>query len=733
MLLFLLATAHAADVVETARAALGGMADAQVGVLPLAGGGSVVRFVPVIDGTPVDRSQRVWIDAAGRVRPYAQPLPPHVSDAPISAERALAAAFQRFGPLPDARMRLSWRPRGGMLQRIWTVDARQPIAGYEQPLLRIDAASGALIGIDEGAVDAVANAYFENPTLEAYPTVVSLPGAETALTDARVTLEQCRDLGDVRPYYFGSDDDFYTLDVHVCTRVPANGPVDGDYLYDPTFPTDPARDEDDFAPPHTYFNVHRGLDFFDALGWTVPNDFDPFLYVDVNYRTADLWSKATATDPSAALQPYDNAYSSGGYFDWKGVWVPPRLVFGQGTEADFAYDADVIHHELTHFVVNTQDGPSRSEHGSEGPSVQANALNEGLADYFSCALQGDPNLAEYAGGEETIRNLAGSETCMDDLYGESHYDSLPFSQALWAYRDSLSEKDRPVFDQAVLDGMSIMGPNASFASASEVLVALADERLGDGKALADELDARGVRNCRARVPVEPGKEFRLFTRVPGSYELANDGPVPGYVQFVVDIPDGGATVTVTFGQTRYLGLDQYGTNEPQAIGVVGKPGDGIAWKSELVKEKVTFDGKEYWFYVEVWSSDASAVAESVETGAEPSKTDPQYEVRWSTVSWDVPSPGPYTFQFTNDYDRLATLGHLSLTLADLPLPKDTADTGSPSDAPSPDGDEETGGCACGALRGSAAFGWIAALAFALSRRASASASRTRSRSSTPCR
>jgi hypothetical protein len=220
--------------------------------------------------------------------------------------------------------------------------------------------------------------------------------------------------------------------------------------------------------------------------------------------------------------------------------------------------------------------------------------------------------------------------------------------------------------------------------------------------------------------------------VPGSYEFANEGPVPGYVQFVVDIPDGGAAVTVTFAQSRYLGLDQYGTNEPQPVGVVGKSGDGITWKPETVKQKIDIDGKEYWFYVEVWSSDAVAVAESVETGTEPSKSDPQYDLHWSTVSWDVTEPGPYTFQFTNAHDRFATLGHLSLTLTALPAPGDTADTGAPTDTPSPGG-EQAGGCACGATPGSASLGWIAALAFALSRRASACASRSTSRSSTPCR
>ena len=106
MHLFLIVAARAADVVDTARAALGDMPDARAAVFPLAGGGSVVRFVPVIDGTAVDGSQRVWIDGAGRVRTYAQALPPQLTGTPISAERALAAAFDRFGPLPDARLRL---------------------------------------------------------------------------------------------------------------------------------------------------------------------------------------------------------------------------------------------------------------------------------------------------------------------------------------------------------------------------------------------------------------------------------------------------------------------------------------------------------------------------------------------------------------------------------------------------------------------------------------------------
>ncbi len=723
MLLFVLSLARAADVVDTARTALHAVgaqvaAEDVLTVAPLAGGGTLVRVEPAIDGVPVDVSRRVWIDAAGRSHTYAAALPPHVSAVPISAERALAVARDRFGPLPDAHARLSWRPSGRTLRLVWTVDAGRPLPGYTAPLVRLDAATGVLLAIDEGAVEALANAYLENPVVEPQPTEVVLADAAKALTDARLTLQQCRDVGELTPYWFENDDVFVELDVHVCTRLPADGPVAGDYLYEPVpYPAEPARDEDDFAAPHTYFNVHRGLGFFDGLGWTVPAEFDPFLYVTVNYRTANLWTATTAMDPSEPLVPYNNAYSTGGYFDWEDVWVPPQLVFGQGDDADFAYDADVIHHELTHYVVKTQAGPSWSPDGPQGPSVEANALNEGLADYFSCALQGDPKLAEYAGGDELIRDLSGDETCMDDLYGEPHYDSLPFSQALWAYRDSLASKDRTTFDQAVLDGLAIMGPNATFASAADVLIDLAEERLAGGVTLAAELDARGVRDCRARVPAVPGDELRLFTRVPGSYEYANDGPVPGYVQFVVDIPEGGATVAVSFDQSEYLGLDQYGTNEPQPIGVVGRSGDGIEWTTELVKQEMEIEGKVFIFLVERWASNASEVAQSVETGVEPAKTNPRYDLHHATVRWDVAEPGPYTFQFTNAHERLATLTYLSLALTALPLPEDTVDTGNgPLTDVVYESETDEGGCACGTSRAPVAFGWIAVLAIVRRRR-----------------
>jgi hypothetical protein len=742
MLWFLASIARGADVVDAARAALDAAGvsttDSSITVLPLAGGGTVVRFAPAIDGVPVDQTERVWIDTKGRVHTDAHPLPPHLAATPMSGDAALATARALFGALPEAHARLSWRPSGPMLRLVWTIDARAPIVGYTVPLVRLDAETGVVLAIDEGAVDVDprGHAYRENPVVEANPTTVWLPEADSALSDSRVTLQQCRDLGDTVTATFGTPE--VTLDVHRCTTVPADGPVDGDYFYDPIpYPEDPLRDEDDFAPPHTYFNVHRGFDFFDGLGWTVPSYYDPFLYVTTNVRSPDYWSEETLTDPSAPLAPFDNAYATGGYHDWYGEWIPPMLVFGQGSKADFSYDADVIHHELAHFVVDTQYGPSWSEDGNEGPSVQANALNEGIADYFSCALHGDPSHAEYAriGGSPLVRDLAGDATCMDDLYGEPHYDSLPFSQSLWAYRAALGPTDQPTFDRAVLDALSIMGPNASFASASDILIALADERLGNGRALANAFDARGVRDCRARVPVTPCDEFRSFTEVPGSYEYGSLGPVPGYVQFVVAIPDGGATITVSFEQREFLGLDLSGTNTPQPIGVVGRSGEGIEWTTEVLEKKLDYNGKDAWFYVEAWSSNADAVADSAETRVRASTIDPHYAIHDAQVSWHVETAGPYTFQFVNAYGRHARLEHLSLTFGSPALVAALEDTavmamvnpyGTPTCFPQ-------GGCAYGSRRGLPELGWMGALALALSRRAGASASRSTSRSSRPCR
>lgn len=688
---------------------------ASVSVVRQADRGGVVVVQPTLDGTPVDLSHRVRVDARGGVRHVSvQPLPPAVSAGPpLPAGRALELVRGRFGAAAHAR--LSWIPSGPRLRRVWTVDLGGPVPGLPQarPLVRLDAATGLLLGIDDGAVHQeapLARAYLTNPVLQPDPVEVALPLAGAALSDARVELSQCRDLGEVQTWII----DDRVWDFHVCTGVPAAGPVGGHYLYPPVpYPDDPARDEDDFAAPHTYHNVHLGLQWFDALGWAPIEGFDPRLVVTVNRRITDLWSEETASDPSKPLAPYDNAYSSGGYLDWQDEWVPPALVFGQGEAFDYSYDADVIHHELGHFIVKSQGGPSFSLDTDYGPSVEANALNEAFADYFSAAIQGEPELGEYVAGDRgVVRDLSGDATCAEDLYGEPHYDGQPFSQALWGFRRSLPQADRATFDAVVLDSLATMGMIPTFAQAAGVLIDLADERLGAGDALAAAFDARGVRDCPPILPVVPADEpFRRFTYVPASYEWGTIGPKPGYLQFAVEIPEGGARVDLTFEQPEYLGLDPYGDEEPRELVVVGQRGERIAWTVDTEEAEVELDGEVYTFLVDAWRSDARPVAVTARVGGEPSEDGRDWLHRYA-ARWEVKNGGRYVFQLTNPHPREAVALDLAVALSPLP---EAPEPPLPDEEPRPaEGGEAP--VACGCETGPAAgWLWLAGL-LALARR-----------------
>lgn len=691
-------------------------------VVPLGGAagprGAVVQLQPVIDGIPVDRLGTVRFDASGQIRRVRDvPLPTRrISGTAIAADRAIAVARQTVGG-SRPRARLSWQVTGDVLRRVWTIELDGAPPGPVAPRVVVDAVSGGVLSVTDAAeIDApLALVYVEDPLAEAAPTVVELPLATVSLSDDRVEVLQCRDQGEVQTWTFEDD---ATLDVHVCTRVPAAGPVDGDYLYEPVpYPSDPARDEDDFAAPQVYWNVHRGLDWFEALGWVPAEGFDPRLLLTVNQRNTDFWSAETTSDPAAALLPYDNAYSTGGYLDYEDVWVPPALVFGQGTTVDFAYDASVIHHELGHFVVKSQNGPSWSENTSYGTSTRANALNEGLADYFSAALHEEALLGEYV-LEGGIRDLAGDTTCASDLVGEPHYDSLPFSQGLWAFRASLPEADRSTLDTVVLDSLAVMGLNPDFPDAAGEIEALVAERLGAPRQaeLAASWEARGVHDCAPVVDIVPGEEpFVRYGLLRGSYEYSTLGEVPGELQFRVQVPEGGARLTLRLDQSQYLGLDPYERNVVQPIVVVGRSADRLSWTREEREITVTFDGDSFTVIVDEWVSDGEEVATTGEVAVAPSETNPQYEIHTHEAVWDVETAGTYVFQLANGYDRQAVAYWPILTLSALP-PEETEPA--PVDVPEGEShpmgeypaDRETASAGCGCASSGAGPAWMLGLA-----------------------
>lgn len=638
----------------------------------------------------------LWLATAARSTPAPQ------VDAATAIEAALAAL-----PAAEARAELSDQPIAGGLRRVWSVHLDRPFTdAWIAPIVRIDPDSGLVLRIDEGAVDVgpVAHVYPHNPVVDAEPVEVHLEGAEYGLSNDRLEVRQCRDLGETTPAYA---DDGTVWDLHVCTEVPALGPrPDTDYVYPPIpWPWKPGRDEDHFAASHLYWTVGQGLDWFEALGWVSDPSYDARVDVVANRRVTDLLSVANATDPDRSLYTYDNAYHQRGWLDWEDNWVAPRLVFGQGSTIDYAYDTDVVIHELAHLIVSSSLGPSWSADGSHGPRVEANALNEAIADYFACAFMGEPRLAEYAGAHrEQIRALDGDATCRRDLYGEPHYDSLPVSQGLWEVRESLAPADQRLLDQAVLDSLPTMGQMTDFAEAFTVVPAAVDARLGVavGDALREVWRERGVDDCVPIIDVKPSDEpVRSFTMIPAFFEYSELDLIPGYVQFRVDVPEPETTVRIRASQLEFLGLDLYGDYAVGPVEVVGSSAPRITWTHKVVDATfttTTSDGGAASFnsLVTDWRADAVGLGALEETGTRPYDALPdRYLVHDYELELVIAKPGPFVFQFVNEEERAITLRDLTVTVT-----------------PPGGRDGERGvacGCATDGSTGAAPLGWVALL------------------------
>jgi hypothetical protein len=228
-----------------------------------------------------------------------------------------------------------------------------------------------------------------------------------------------------------------------------------------------------------------------------------------NLRFPAGWDKfdlAAMKDVDTPLEPYDNAFFSPDkpFYGLFGT-VPGGLFFGQGTQADFAYDGDVVYHELGHAMIDSTIQLVFTWHfDTQGVSPQPGAMNEGLADYFSSALTGDGKVGEYAvknvaygyAGESAIRDLDNDHSCPKNIAGEVHADSTLFSGGLWKVRQSLPEADRNTYDTALMTAL-IGAPSGDvgYADVAKLFVsALGASTLGStvASALQTEFEIRGV-------------------------------------------------------------------------------------------------------------------------------------------------------------------------------------------------------------------------------------------------
>ena len=297
---------------------------------------------------------------------------------------------------------------------------------------------------------------------------------------------------------------------------------------------------------------------------------------------------------TGGLSPMDNAFFSPNQPGFNEIFFAnfpyegDVLVFGQGTNTDFAYDGDVIYHEFGHAVEASTSAleamPFADEYGFSNVPI---SINEGIADSFSFIIAGDACLGEFA--SEGLAPLAGYEKdeegfyCMrradnthrihEDFTGESHEDGKPFVGMNWAlYQEGIKigltrEDFARLFLRMLLsftnpqatpeDYAAIMQSEVEndpkFAPLAEKVAALLEERNFYGKIRARDI-------TRPVDYIFSGGTDSGYGMPPTSFLADVQGDemeiAPAYVQFYIDLPACMDTLTVT--GTPYA-MSQMGT------------------------------------------------------------------------------------------------------------------------------------------------------------------------------
>ncbi|MBN4059164.1 hypothetical protein JYT22_00765 [Endomicrobium sp. AH-315-J14] len=432
----------------------------------------------------------------------------------------------------------------------------------------IDAHSGKLLQrYDQVRRFNQATVYPDNPVATPTRVQVSLDvdDPEAGLANEKVQALNCIDQKTVVEH---DGDSFHVCDP-IATAFPGAG---GDYDQGPITDQSP---EDVFAEVQLFFHVQRSHAFFTALS----PDFSLHeqLTAVANLRVVPEDGAMDPGDPETALEPFANAFfMPPGEGHWGFESNGPSLWFGQGPVADFAYDGDVVHHEFVHAVVFASADLTHFAHLDEyGAVFSSGALNEGLADYFSGAIAGDPEMGEYASlnysDEGSIRSLTRVEKCPDDIAGESHQDATLFSGALWTARAAIDDPEgQSLFDEAVYSALtSLPSGDVGFAEFAELVIATAKE-VGVGKTTREDLrnafEERGVLPACKRVLPHTGLaldgpwRFGGAWMAPGLLATGLDELAPGVVQFRFEgaLPAG-----------EKLEIEFLGTELPDFLGLGG--------------------------------------------------------------------------------------------------------------------------------------------------------------------
>ncbi|KYF63033.1 hypothetical protein BE11_05845, partial [Sorangium cellulosum] len=272
-----------------------------------------------------------------------------------------------------------------------------------------------------------------------------------------------------------------------------------DFLYNPPASADDAHDQ--FAQVGIYYHLTRMRDYFRST-----HQLD---------MTAPSWKLVAVANMLESGRPMDNAF-----FSPEGVGAPfnaPNLVaIGQGSFFDFSDDSDVFLHEFTHYISANAVGYNEGQFAINeyGLSPWGGSIDEGLADYFACTVNGDSTL-----GEATLERFGmqreltdDAKTCPDDLVGEVHEDGEMIGSLAWSLRDRFGQV---VGDRLVWSAMTLLTRNASlddFARALQTaagdLVSAGELSAADAGAVDALIKSRGLDDCDEVLDLSGGKSRR---------------------------------------------------------------------------------------------------------------------------------------------------------------------------------------------------------------------------------
>jgi hypothetical protein len=354
--------------------------------------------------------------------------------------------------------------------------------------------------------------------------------------------------------------------IHVCELQQTAMPdANGDFLL--PFPGDTAA-EDPFSQVQMFYHTNRAYDFFRGFKPTFdvnPNISSPMTAIS-NLRVPDFNDFANIGNVNSPLVPFQNAFFSPEDQLFSSIFgtTGPAMYFGQGPKRDYGYDGDVVYHEFTHGVVAATLNLMGTAHLDKyGASVSNGGMNEGLADYFSSAITGDPDVGEYAAKDfdaslSAIRSLTNPDKMPAAVGGEVHQDATFFSGSLWDVRSKLSVTQANTFDAAIFAALDKAPAPADlgYEELAETFVkSVASSPLG--QTVADQLSAaftaRGVLPEALRILEFEGKTLNGPQELGGGlwFALGTDitqtkGYAPGVVQVHAALPERTTSITVSF-------------------------------------------------------------------------------------------------------------------------------------------------------------------------------------------